>query len=138
MNWIEPKINWKNGDFFNHIDYNRITGDIDYIREMLSLESLFTPKSVDGYMRVSEYNAITHELKRIFETNDFSFDFVNIADRNAYSSPWNAIQLNDIENIIRLMYIELRGEVSNIVAENKTNNIVSEDKIYNIYSEQGE
>lgn len=135
MAWIEPKINWKDGDFFNHIDYNRITSNIDYVREMLGLDSLFTPKSIDGYMRVSEYNAITQEIQRLYNEEGFYFEYYGIADRNSYSNPWNANQLNIIESAIKAMYSELRSGKVQISDESKTLNLASEDMNYNIYSE---
>ena len=31
--WVEPKTNWKQDDFFNVGDYNRIKGNLNEIRQ---------------------------------------------------------------------------------------------------------
>lgn len=133
--WNKPKTNWKNGDFFNHIDYNRIVGNIDHIREMLDLEVLFSSKTVEEYMRVSEYNAITKAISEMYSSNNFNFELIEIPDRNDYSRPWNAEQLNLIESSIEKMYEELKGERTQIVSEDKNDNLASEDMNNRIFSE---
>ena len=35
MAWIEPKTNWTSQDFFNIEDYNRIIGNIAYLKELV-------------------------------------------------------------------------------------------------------
>lgn len=133
--WQTPKTNWLGGDYFYHNDYNRITGNIDYIRDMLGYPSMFTPKYNSGYMRVSEYNAITREIQRIYDLGDYGFYYAGVPDRTASSPPWNVTHLNTIESGINLIYLSLIGEISQITDESKEDNLVSEDTNYNIYSE---
>ena len=32
MAWIEPKTNWESTDYFNIVDYNRIVGNLTYLK----------------------------------------------------------------------------------------------------------
>ena len=57
MAWQTPKTNWKISDYFNYSDYNRIVGNLDFLKNEIS--DLID--SVDGYTQLEtnkDYNSI--------------------------------------------------------------------------------
>lgn len=57
MAWQTPKTNWKVSDYFNYSDYNRIVGNLDFLKNEIS--DLID--SVDGYTQLEtnkNYNSI--------------------------------------------------------------------------------
>lgn len=74
--WTEPKTNWVSTDKFNYTDYNRIKGNIEYLRE-LALEMYvnfpYTDMGSDktgyaDYPYADEFNALEDNLESMRES----------------------------------------------------------------------
>lgn len=70
--WTAPKINWKETDYFNIQDYNRIKNNLNHIRSMaLQLYNDFpfadmgNDKSYTDYYYADEINLFESNLERI-------------------------------------------------------------------------
>lgn len=71
--WIKPKIDWKYGDGFDHIDYNRIKNNLLYLCEQankiyppeIELPDLGEDKVRSDYFYANEFNAFEDTLERI-------------------------------------------------------------------------
>ena len=72
MAWIEPKTDWKESDYFNATDYNRITGNIAYLKELAAklfthygIDDMGAPKDYSSMIYAREMNAIEQNLQKI-------------------------------------------------------------------------
>lgn len=72
MAWTTPKTNWKATDYFNYSDYNRIVGNLNYLKIMadelfmeVDYESMATGKTYESYFYASEMNAIENNLESL-------------------------------------------------------------------------
>ncbi len=72
MSWIEPKTDWTIEDFFWYPDYNRIIGNLYYLKHIS--EELFSAydlidmgeeKNEDSYIYAGDMNAIEENLEII-------------------------------------------------------------------------
>lgn len=119
MSWIEPKTDWKQtydsagnytGDYFNlNPDYNRIKGNIQYIKEFSEQLYVDFPMitmsdfTIDGFPFDTFLNNIVDNITRL-EANLYKPP-TDVA-MNRYTGGavgWNAEELNIIEgNILRL------------------------------------
>ena len=70
--WIEPKTDWSSNDYFNAEDYNRIIGNLAYLRaylgglfNSLTNVSLGEEKSVESLIYAREVNAIEQALETL-------------------------------------------------------------------------
>lgn len=67
--WQQPKTNWKEGDFFNIEDYNRIKGNLNEIRsQALLLWPDFTFEEMGSDKTYQDYGFYADEINR-FEAN---------------------------------------------------------------------
>lgn len=108
--WSEPKVDWKSSDKINYEDYNRIIGNINYVRE-LALEvykdfnMTYLGNEVDNRMKfpyAEEYDNIEQALDDI-RNNTFYF-FTSSRGRwyeNQHTPTYE--DLNRIENACLLL-----------------------------------
>lgn len=111
MAWIVPKTDWKNTDYFNIEDYNRIIGNLEYIKALgaalfyglPSIASLGDDKTYTSMIYAREINAIEDCLEKL-NLGSYSFD---IGDKKTYyanqSTPLYS-EFNRIEGAILLLY----------------------------------
>ena len=67
--WQQPKTNWKEGDFFNIEDYNRIKGNLNEIRsQALLLWPDFAFEEMGSDKTYQDYGFYADEINR-FESN---------------------------------------------------------------------
>lgn len=79
--WIEPKTDWVITDMFNYTDYNRIKGNIAYLKEKaleiyadFSFEDMGNDKhSYTDYPYADEFTKMENNLENI-RKNTFLFD----------------------------------------------------------------
>ena len=80
MGWITPKTDWVSTDYFNIEDYNRIIGNIRYLKDFA--EELFKAldtldmgeeKTYVSMIYAREMNAIESNLE-IINANTYGFD----------------------------------------------------------------
>lgn len=117
MEWVTPKTNWVKGDYFNlDPDYIRIKGNIEYLialsREMYSnykapeLENV----SMLDYPKVSFFNNVVNATNAMLT---YCYSPTGAKTTRLYVSngvPWNADELNTIENNHLLLYHALHAQ----------------------------
>lgn len=106
MAWSTPKTNWASGEFFTYTDYNRITGNIDYLYTFyntnigyIDTPYTFTTKSVSDYLTDTEYNEVHAALRYLYENTGAQFTHDALMDKDEYAMPWSSAELNNIENM---------------------------------------
>ena len=124
MEWVTPKTDWQasydengnyTGDYFNIEDYNRIIGNLTYLKALA--DTLFLPfttadmgseKTYSSMIYASEINVIENNLEAINQ-NTYGF---NIGEKVSYQvnkgTPlWS--ELNRIESACLLLYKTMRA-----------------------------
>ena len=110
MGWITPKTDWISTDYFNIEDYNRIIGNISYLKAIA--EALFKSfdtlsmgeeKTYVSMIYAREMNAIESNLE-IINANTYSFD---IGEKQTFQANnrtplWS--EFNRIESACLLLY----------------------------------
>lgn len=114
--WQTPKTNWKEGDFFNIEDYNRIKGNLNEIRLqalMLWPDFVFEEMGLDKTYQDYGYHA--DEINR-FESNvenirAGTYPFKTGSRQTFYDNQpfidWK--ELNRIEEACRLIYSNIQS-----------------------------
>lgn len=119
MAWTKPKTNWKETDYFNIEDYNRIKNNLDHIREMalelysnIPYEEMGEDKTTyTDYYYADEINLFESNLENI---NLHTFPR-NIGETVAFYDNQPFIdyeELNRIEKAINTMYLGLTGQAN--------------------------
>ena len=109
--WLPPKTDWTATDYFNIEDYNRITGNLEYLKTLgtslfygfPSIASLGDDKTYTSMIYAREINAIEDCLEKL-NLGSYSFD---IGDKKIYYANQSTItysELNRIESAILLLY----------------------------------
>ena len=110
MAWIEPKTDWASTDYFNIEDYNRIIGNISYLKAIA--EALFKSfdtlsmgeeKTYVSMIYAREMNAIESNLE-IINANTYSFNIgeTQTFQANKRTPLWS--EFNRIESACLLLY----------------------------------
>lgn len=108
--WIEPKTDWAENDYFNASDYNRIIGNIAYLKAYLdglfaSLTnvSLGEEKTYLSLIYAREMNDIEQALEKLnSETYRFDIGETQTYRANKPTPLWS--EFNRIESAILLLY----------------------------------
>lgn len=110
MAWIEPKTDWNLDDYFNAEDYNRIIGNIAYLKAYL--DSLFLDltnvslgeeKTVESLIYAREINSIEQSLEILnIETYKLNIGETKTYQANKSTPLWS--EFNRIESAILLIY----------------------------------
>ena len=110
MAWIEPKTDWISTDYFNIEDYNRIIGNISYLKALA--EALFKSfdtlsmgeeKTYVSMLYAREMNAIESNLE-IINANTYSFNIGETQTFQANKSTPLWSEFNRIESACLLLY----------------------------------
>lgn len=104
--WIEPKMDWTSSDFFNVEDYNRIIGNISFLKSYmdelfanLTQVSLGEEKTYESLFYASEMNNIEQALETLnLETYKLSIGEMQTYRANKPTPLWS--EFNRIENAI--------------------------------------
>lgn len=110
MAWIEPKTNWKSTDYFNIEDYNRIVGNLTYLKSFS--EKLFRSynlleteqeKTYSSMIYAREINAIENNLESV-NINTYNFDIGDTKEfyPNKTTPLWS--EFNRIESAMLLLH----------------------------------
>lgn len=120
LEWLPPKIDWTSSDYFNAIDYNRIIGNLAFLRDYankLFLElSDVTIKAEKNYMSLlyaREINVIEEELE-VLNVETYSLD---IGDKKVYKTNGKVPDYNEFNRIERAclnLYIEMKCHKENL------------------------
>jgi len=114
--WQTPKTTWKEGDFFNIEDYNRIKGNINEIRSQALLlwpdfdfEEMGTDKIYEDYgFYADEVNRFESNLDYICAgTYAFKIGSRQTFYENQLFIDWQ--ELNRIEEACRLIYSNIQS-----------------------------
>lgn len=108
--WIEPKTDWTSEDYFNAEDYNRIIGNLAYLKAYLdglflnlTNVSLGEEKTYLSLIYAREMNDIEQTLDKLnMETYSFSIGETQTYKSNKPTPLWS--EYNRIENAIMLIY----------------------------------
>ena len=110
MAWIEPKTDWVASDFVNSEDYNRIIGNIAYLRayladlySQLTEVSLGEEKTFESLIYAREINAIETALETL-NLETYKFDIGETKEYMANARTLDFVELNRIESAILLLY----------------------------------
>lgn len=114
--WQTPKSNWKEGDFFNIEDYNRIKGNLNEIRsQALLLWPDFDFEEMGSDKTYQDYGFHADEINR-FESNvenirAGTYPFKTGSRQTFYDNqPFiNWQELNRIEKACRLIYSNIQS-----------------------------
>ena len=110
MSWITPKTDWVSTDYFNIEDYNRIIGNIRYLKDFA--EELFKAldtldmgeeKTYVSMIYAREMNAIESNLE-IINANTYSFNIGETKTFQANKSTPLWSEFNRIESACLLLY----------------------------------
>lgn len=117
MPWQTPKTDWKATDYFNIEDYNRIIGNLSYLREMalevykrFQMADMGQEKGYSDYIYADEVNAIEANLTAICD-NTYPFA---VGERRTYypNQPTpDYAEFNRIESACLLIYNNLTGQI---------------------------
>lgn len=110
MAWIEPKTDWTENDFFNAVDYNRIIGNIAYLKAYsddlflnVTNVSLGEEKTYTSLIYAREINDIEQALERLnLETYEFDIGETQTYKQNKQTPLWS--EYNRLESAILLLH----------------------------------
>lgn len=110
MAWIEPKTDWTENDCFNASDYNRIIGNISYLKAYLdglfldlTNVSLGAKKTYTSLFYAREMNDIEQALERLnSETYGLDVGETQTYKPNKPTPLWS--EYNRLESAILLLY----------------------------------
>ncbi|WP_312426314.1 hypothetical protein [Lacrimispora sp.] len=117
--WQQPKTNWKEPDFFNIEDYNRIKGNLNEIRSQalilwpdFAFEEMGSDKSYQDYgFHADEINRFEFNVDHIC-SGTFPFQ---VGNRQTFydNQPFiNWRELNRIEEACRLIYNNIQSRIN--------------------------
>ncbi len=118
--WIEPKTDWTPSDAFDYTQYNRVTGNITFLKAFaddlfakLTELSLETEKDNLSAIYARHMNAIEDGLDRL-NIETYGFD---IGDKKTYRPNGNVPtyeEYNRIENACLMLYNQLQIHKANL------------------------
>ena len=110
MGWITPKTDWVSTDYFNIEDYNRIIGNISYLKDFakaifksFDTLSMGEEKTYVSMIYAREMNAIESNLE-IINANTYVFDIGDTQTFQANKSTPLWSEFNRIESACLLLY----------------------------------
>ncbi len=103
MAWLEPKTNWRSTDYINVEDFNRIRGNIEYLKQKsdkLYVDYDFTlpfvkEMSMNDYAFADYWNNLEQALQDIV---DNTYD-MNVGKMKSYRDYQSYIDYNELNRI---------------------------------------
>lgn len=120
MAWIEPKTDWVSSDYINVEDYNRIIGNLTYLKD--ELDTLFIgidkittgeEKAVKSRIFASEINAIETSLETL-NLETYNFDIGETKEYLPNTRTIDFVELNRIESAIFMLYEQMENHRQNL------------------------
>lgn len=118
MAWTYTKTNWKNGDYFDYVNYIRIIANLDWLKNQFTAFTWdFNPtlntKTVNDYLEYSEHNDSSELAMRlnnsyIKRNDDLAFRINAIAGHPV----WDALELNSIEQACQDCYDKIQDGIT--------------------------
>lgn len=113
--WIPPKVNWTVDDYFNAIDYNRIIGNLNYLKylsdqlfETVNIISMGEEKTYLSFIYAKDINAIEYNLE-IININTY---VLNIGEKTLYKDNGKTplyTEFNRIEGAMLKLYTMMQA-----------------------------
>lgn len=120
MEWITPKTDWTSEDYLNATDYNRIVGNISYLKAYLDtlffgLTNISTmeEKTVKSLIYAREINNIETALEQL-NLETYKFDIGETKEYMANTRANIFAELNRIESAILLLYKQMINHKENL------------------------
>ena len=118
--WITPKTDWTSESYFNSEDYNRIIGNITYLKAYLDtlfygLTNISTmeKKTATSLIYAREINAIETALETLtIET--YKFNLGETKEYIANTRTFDFVELNRIEGAILFLYTKMINHKENL------------------------
>lgn len=120
MAWIEPKTNWVAIDYFNAEDYNRILGNLTFLKEFsrllfksFEMLDMGGEKTYTDFIYAREINAMEDNL----ETINLKTYAMNIGEKVVYKDNGNTplySELNRMELAMLKIFAELQTHKANL------------------------
>ena len=118
--WIEPKTDWVSSDRVNTRDYNRIIGNLTYLKVYLDTffneltnVSLGEEKTIESPIYAREINNIETSLERL-NLETYRFDIGETKNYQANERVIDYNELNRIERAIWLLYYTMVVQQENV------------------------
>lgn len=113
MAWTGVKTNWLPTDYFNVVDYNRVVGNLEYLRglaselfEEITFTDVPSTKTVNDKILPSEMTAIENNLY-LLNTKTYQLSKYEIGEKKRYKGngkTHNYEDMNRIEDAIIRLY----------------------------------
>lgn len=120
MAWIEPKTDWSASDFFNATDYNRIIGNLAYLKAYLDglfigLTNISTmaEKTATSLIYAREINAIEMALEQL-NLETYKFDIGETKEYMTNTRTIDYVELNRIETAISMLCRQMINHKENL------------------------
>lgn len=120
MAWIEPKTNWEATDYFNAEDYNRIMGNLAYLKEFsrvlvkdFEILDMGREKTYSDFIYARELNVLEDNL----ETINLKTYAMNIGEKVVYRDNGNTplySEFNRMELAMLKIFTELQIHKANL------------------------
>lgn len=110
IGWVPPKTDWISSDYFNVEDYDRITGNIRYLKALsdevfdeFAINAMEEEKTYTSMIYAREMNAIENNLE-ILNENTYGLDIgkTTLYQANKSTPLWS--EFNRIESASLLLY----------------------------------
>lgn len=118
-NWVTPKTNWAETDYFNLTDYNRINGNHAYLHDVASgLYPAFTLSAVEeksnaSWIYPADFNTMEGNLYLINQnTEQLSIGTYQTYHANGSSMDWE--ELNRIESAALRLFNAMRTRADSL------------------------
>ena len=118
--WIEPKTDWTTEDAFDYVAYNRVTGNITYLKTLaddlwarLTELSLETEKGNLSHIYARHMNAIESGLHTL-NAETYKKDIGDMKTYKANTRMPNYEEYNRIERACLMLYNELQVHKANL------------------------
>lgn len=120
MEWITPKTDWTSEDYFNATDYNRIIGNVAYLKAYLNdlfygltNISAMEEKTAKSLIYAREINAIEMALEQL-NLETYGFDIGETKEYIANTRTIDWVELNRIESAIFMIYEKMVNHKENL------------------------
>lgn len=120
MAWIEPKTNWEATDYFNAEDYNRMIGNLAYLKEFsralvkdFEILDMGGEKAYSDFIYAREINVLEDNL----ETINLKTYAMNIGEKVVYRDNGNTplySEFNRMEKAMKKIYEEMSLQKANL------------------------